>query len=101
MEPRDPEGEIAMETTAELHIEQDGLLIKLLIPYVATPFRPAVINADPDDCHPAGGGVELDGDPRVVSVEIVDEAELLCVCVDHADDLEDEARANYQYYREA
>ncbi len=46
----------------------DGLLTMALeIDYDATPIREAVINADPDDCHPKEGGIEING-VRVVGI---------------------------------
>ena len=35
----------------------DGQLLTFTVSYTAEPYRPAVINADPDDCHPAEGGI--------------------------------------------
>ncbi len=44
--------------TTEYHWEPaTGQLLTFDVTYTAEPIRPAVINADPDDCHPAEGGI--------------------------------------------
>ena len=35
----------------------DGQCFTFTVSYSAEPFRPAVINADPDKCHPEEGGI--------------------------------------------
>lgn len=41
------------------HTSKCGRLIGIRINYSWTEPRPAVVNADPDSCHPAEGGVEV------------------------------------------
>ncbi len=47
----------------------DGQLLSFDVSYTAEPYRPAVINADPDDCHPAEGGI-TDIDATLWRVEL-------------------------------
>ena len=51
----------------EHYVSEANAVLSLEISYEAWEHRPAVINADPDDCHPDEGGIEL-GDVRLVGV---------------------------------
>lgn len=85
----------------------DGLLtIKLEIEYDAEPYRPAKINADPDDCYPAEGGIIVN-EVRVLGVTVdadVDLQDILYlndVLTDHLNDMEETAKADHEAAREA
>jgi len=47
-----------LEVEEEIQLGTFGTLrLAVAVDYTVEAYRPAVINADPDDCHPAEGGV--------------------------------------------
>ena len=55
-------------------VEREGreYTIEFDIDYDVTPFRPAKVDCDPDDGHPAEGGEVIINDIKVLSVKPVD-----------------------------
>ena len=83
----------------------DGLLtLALEIEYDATPYVPAKINADPDDCYPESGGITVN-EVRVLGVTVEDVdlqvAELIDAVCEYLDDLEETAKADHEAALEA
>ena len=60
---------------ATIQVESDDgqWTFEVAVPYYVEPYRQAVVNADPADCHEEEGGVFLDGEPEVLSINVAKE----------------------------